>query len=113
MPCNSDYMRATPREELSNTLMTLLYEVGLLDEPPGIYGDTDSIDDHTQILCSFCKVNNVQNYSLELQMWWRDHQIADAERLKAEQQSELDKKVKAKALSKLTQEEKELLGYGE
>ena len=28
-------------------------------------------------LCSWCKVNDISKECLELQIWWRDHQLSD------------------------------------
>jgi len=65
------------------------------------------LDRDTAELCSWCRENDVQEQSLELQIWWRDHQKHDAKR----EAEEAKKKAKRKkALAKLTKEERKLLG---
>lgn len=49
-------------------------------------------------------------YSLEMQIWWRDHQEKDREREKEESEKAERNKVREAALSKLSKEEKEALG---
>ena len=110
MPCNSDYMRATPAEELSKQLMSFLVEVGLLDCEIGCYGEPSNIDAHTQMLCQFCQHNDVSQYSLELQIWWRDHMKADKARLQQERDAAKTNQQKRDAMVKLTPYERELLG---
>lgn len=39
------------------------------------------LDKLTSELCSKLKTTDVTKYSLELQMWWRDHQEADRNRI--------------------------------
>lgn len=64
----------------------------------------------TQALCAWCRNNDVSKKSLELQIWWRDHQKEDAaksaQRLKATRNS----KIRKDALSKLTPQERKVLG---
>ena len=110
MPCNSDYMHPTPKEEQSVMLMNLLYEVGLITKKPGAYGEISMLDTHCKMLCEFCQKNDVKKYSLELQIWWRDHQYADSERVKMEIASKKEDEERREALSKLTDYEKSLLG---
>lgn len=110
MGCNSDYMRATPAEELSKQLMGLLLEAGLINHEAGYYGQPDKIDEHTQMLCQFCQNNDVGKCSLEFQIWWRDHQKADKERLDREQEALKTKNEREAALDKLTPYERKLLG---
>jgi len=49
-------------------------------------------------------------YSLEMQMWWRDHQALDAKRKAAEAAERKNRKVRAAALAKLTPAERSALG---
>ena len=60
-------------------------------------------DQLTATLCEKCQLEDVSKYSLELQIWWRDHQIADKERF--------EKEARENALSKLTPYERKLLGW--
>lgn len=76
------------------------------------YGSRAKADQMTAALCEqLHKIDDVTKYSLEMQIWWRNHQRADAKRIKEEQetiQKEADKK---KALAKLTPYERSLLGH--
>lgn len=111
MPCDSKYLEPTSRERTSLDLKTFLLEAGL---PTGIYdrvyGDINSLDTDTRILCSWCKSHDVSKMSLEFQIWWRDHQKADREReLRADLAQQKNKAISS-ALAKLTPEERKLLG---
>ena len=110
MGCRSDYMAPNAREIESKNVINLMNEVGLYSSDIPYYGQTDKLDNHTRSLCEFCQVNDVACYSLELQIWWRDHKAADEKRIKAEVKVEKTKKDKDILISKLTDYEKELLG---
>lgn len=74
--------------------------------------DYKELDKMTAFLCK--KLNDtpkktISNYSLELQLWWRNHQIVDARRKKVEEERARINELKQKALSKLTDEEKKAL----
>ena len=72
--------------------------------------DKKELDEITDKLCSTLKEKTpefIQKQSLELQIWWRDHQAYD---LKEKEDQEKEKNLKALALSKLTPEEIALLG---
>jgi predicted transcriptional regulator len=62
--------------------MALLLEVGLLEMAGHnwTYGAPSLLDEHTAKLCSWCKENDVSEQSLELQLWWRNHKLADERR---------------------------------
>ena len=123
MPCNSSYMDPTQGELNLATVLQLLDEVktGKLIEnfPDGFdnraYGKTEvdikkELDKRTAELCKKLQKLDVTKYSLELQVWWRDHQKADKERVEkflAKKKTNADKK---KAMAKLTDYEKEILG---
>lgn len=113
MPCNSDHLRATETERESVRVLKLLTEVGLRTLPfNSYYGEPEHISFHTRQLCNWCRDNKerISSYSLELQMWWRDHQIADAKREEKERKIREENEIKETALSKLTEEEKKVLG---
>lgn len=61
-------------------------------------------------LCSKLQKADVSAYSLEMQIWWRDHQKADKKRLQAELDEAKSQAERKKALAKLTTYEKQLLG---
>jgi hypothetical protein len=61
-------------------------------------------------LCSKLQNLDVSKYSLEMQMWWRDHQAADKARIEKELAEETNGVDRARALGKLTSHERKLLG---
>lgn len=109
MPCCSEHMNPSGREIESKKVITYLVEVGLYKGTIGYYGDVRELDNHTSQLCEFCQGNDITESSFELQIWWRDHQQADRDRLAREQQEAKTVEEKEEALSKLTDYEKELL----
>lgn len=68
-----------------------------------------SLDGMTAWLCEWCRRNDVSAKSLELQLWWRDHQRWDAERKSREEAAVRRREMRERALAKLTPEERELL----
>lgn len=69
-------------------------------------------DDVTECLCAKLQADDVdiKERSLEMQMWWRDHQAADAKRLEQEKRKAADDAAREAALAKLTEDERDLLG---
>jgi hypothetical protein len=59
------------------------------------------------LLCEMLEGLDVTKFSLEMQMWWRDHQAADKARIKKETALATEKEV---ALAKLTAHERRILG---
>jgi hypothetical protein len=110
MPCNCDHMKPSLHEQESRKLMELLAEIGMHKGEVPYYGEVSAIHEHTAMLCKFCQNNDATKYSLELQIWWRDHQKADKERLEREIQEKKDGQEREAALAKLTDYERELLG---
>jgi hypothetical protein len=110
MACNGDYLEPDSHERESVRVLGFLYEVGLRDSAPGYYGSTNTIHQDIAELCNWCKNNDVSKQSLELQIWWRDHQQADRKREEKEEQSRLKNEMKKQALSKLTDEDRKVLG---
>ena len=118
MPCNSDYLEPNQNEIHLVKIEALLEELQT-GNLPDWYGNgghhsvynkaTDKrLHDATVALCAKLQtIPDVKVYSLEMQMWWRDHQAADAKRLKKEIEEFKDKE---KALAKLSDYEKKLLG---
>ena len=112
MPCNCDHMEPTFRERESAKIRALLFEVGIRQDSGGIYGNTDALNRDASELCEFCAgSSDISHFSLELQIWWRDHQKADKERLEREQEKNKTEQEQLEALSKLTDYEKGLLGF--
>lgn len=122
MPCNSDYLEATPFEIAASRVMALHDELdGKEIQSKSWWGNCDCeyckrigkdfLDSEVSRLCS--RINalaDVTQYSLELQMWWRDHQAADIAREKQEAFEAKKQQIRESGLAKLTDEEKEALG---
>lgn len=102
MPCNSDYLNATTFERDMSRVILLLKEIatGIPVNPsspewqgylPGIFitriPSKEEADKLVAGLCYFCSLDDVTKYSLEMQVWWRDHQKADELRIKKEEES--------------------------
>lgn len=80
---------------------------------PSVYSQhlsKSQCDGMVTALCSRLQREDVSKYSLEMQIWWRDHQKADKERLEKELASKRWREDVDLALSKLTDYERELLG---
>jgi len=110
MPCNCDHMEPNLRERESVKVMGFLSEANIYDGEVPCYGNTNALDDHAALLCNFCQSNDLRVYSLELQIWWRDHQKADKDRLEREQAEAKTEQKKRDAIAKLSPYERELLG---
>ena len=90
MPCRCDYMEPTKRELEASRVACLLSELDgkpwSKDEWRGYHPDVycrysaDLADNLVSTLCHKLKNLDVSQYSLEMQIWWRDHQIADQKR---------------------------------
>jgi len=122
MPCNSDHMSATPLEKNLSVVYGLLDEVETGRLPYGFgngydkrvycqYLSKEHLDQKVEELCSKLQQLDVTKFSLEMQMWWRDHQKADEERLQKEIESLKTQDDISIALSKLTDYERKLLGF--
>jgi len=120
MPCNSDYMNPTNLEiNLSNVYQLLdELETGILTSKYNqgydyrVYNrglTKTNLDELTEELCSKLQNIDVTGYSLELQIWWRNHKKADEERLKKELELKGEEKDKIELLNKLTPYERKLL----
>ena len=74
------------------------------------------LDAATRLLCGLCKyVENrisgkVIGHIYGLTNWWEEHKKKDEERMECERFEEHRRKVKQAALSKLTDEERKVLG---
>ena len=91
MPCNCDHLEASKLERELSRVLLLLQELdtGVPVDPKssdwqgylnGVYNSVNlrrRADEATAALCSRLKGTDVTRHSLELQMWWRDHQAAD------------------------------------
>lgn len=122
MPCVSDYLAPSAREIEATKVNLLLDELdGKELDPREFKSGMDKrvynrgisqkeLDDLTAYLCARLQRVDPTEYSLELQMWWRDHQKADKYRAEAELQKKRSKEEKDAALAKLTPYERALLG---
>lgn len=124
MACLSDYQAPNEVEIEHSKVLALLQELKTGKLPKyfgdGMYdkvynksqetiGGERVIDVKTRELCTALKAKTpeeIKNYSLELQMWWRDHKKADKKRAKVSTKE----KLRQQALSKLTDKEKKALG---
>lgn len=124
MPCNSDYMEPTREEVDLSQVLELLRELKTGEEPrdhhwqgyhPAAYTycTKEKLDCATAELCrrlAALDPYKVKTFSLELQMWWRDHQRADAARRKHEAKNARKDALVISARQKLTPDEREALG---
>jgi hypothetical protein len=120
MPCNSDYMEANGYEQAISRVACLLDELD--GKPfnkdhwrgyhPAVYNRSNKSDGDGMVrtLCSRLQALDVTKQSLEMQMWWRDHQEADRSRLEAEAVRKKIKAAREEAISKLTPSERKVLG---
>ena len=109
MGCTSSYLEPNGREKESANVIKLLNELGIETNSDGIYGNINELDKDTDILCGLCQNIDVSKHSLELQIWWRDHQKADTERIKKELENDKCMEAKKIAIDKLTPYERTLL----
>ena len=126
MPCRSEYLAASNFEiEMSRVccLLDEIFDGKKIDNShwngyhPLVYNKVydkgpikEICDQWVERLCTKCQSVDIKNYSLELQIWWRDHLKADKERLEAELRDADRNLQKDLALAKLTDYEKQLLG---
>jgi hypothetical protein len=124
MPCKSDYLESDFAEREMSKVVVLLDELDGKGVPdPKTYGNGyDSrvynkgwTDEKRDVLVAeLCtrlqKVKNIKKYSLELQIWKRNHDAADKTRLEFELLQQKTKAQRQKVLNKLTPHERKLLG---
>ena len=120
MPCESGYLAANEYEIRMSQAACLLDELD--GKPisqghwagyhPRVYCRASIIegDKIVQELCDRLQKLDVTKHSLEMQIWWRDHQKADKERLEREVQKAVELKARQEAIAKLTPYERGLLG---
>lgn len=124
MPCNCDHLKATNFEREISKVYCCLDELnGITVESswrrgyhPKVYNKSLSRERGNALtaeLCERLQSEDVTKYSLELQMWWRDHQAADKSRLEREIAEARKESEKQEALAKLTPYERKLLGYAD
>jgi hypothetical protein len=121
MPCRSfvpprDWVEANKKRSVIKTLLKELktgnYKFEYLqDENKTTREILDLLDKETAELCGKLQKTDVTKYSLEMQIWWRDHQEEDRKRIQKEIKKNKKAKEKKAALAKLTPYERKLLGY--
>lgn len=92
MPCDSSHCEATRLEKYASEIAFLLDEIkGKPTEKhfrggyhPDIYNkcSRELADRLTAKLCAKLRRTGAKKYSLEMQIWWRDHKEADAEKVR-------------------------------
>jgi len=122
MPCNCDHLEATQLEVECSRIYGLLDELDGKGAPDPrssrwrgydkrAYSQRLNADELTARLCERVgKIKDLTKYSLELQVWARDHARADEERRRREKNESEAKATKNAALKKLTAAEKKALG---
>ena len=118
MPCNSDYMEASGKEVQLSKVACLLDELDgkpidrnhWLGYHPAVYNQRAHADALVVELCRRLQAEDVTKRSLEMQIWWRDHQAADKARLEREVVRKKTDAEKQAAIAKLTLRERTLLG---
>jgi hypothetical protein len=123
MACRSDYQQDYPSEIEASKVLALLDELKTNRHPDpedygrttgnyrthGVYGN-EKTDQITAELCAKLQNVDVTKYSLEMQIWWRDHKAADTKRLRDEIKRITTESEKQAAIAKLTPHERKLLG---
>ena len=119
MPCNSDHMEANDKEIELSRVACLIDELDFKKEindshwrgyHPAVYNRTVDADELVSRLCEKLQNTDVTKLSLEMQIWWRDHQKADKERIESELRQKKEGEERDAALEKLTPHERKLLG---
>ncbi len=119
MPCKSDYLEADGKEVELSRVACLLGELDgkPIDKShwrgyhPAVYNKKVDGDAMVSELCERLQAVDVTKYSLEMQIWWRDHQAADKTRIEHELARKRSAEDRKAALAKLTPYERELLGF--
>lgn len=114
MACNSEHMRHTDREAESGRVLEFLKEIAgqpFDHDNPSYYGNVQTLDNDTAALCAWCMQHDVTKQSLELQLWWQQHQKHDAKREAAEAAAADKRRAADAALTKLTDAERIALGF--
>ena len=123
MPCSSSHMDSTLLEQELSRVFAFLDEVNYKitehSENFGsgyddrVYGKATQrlLDYKTSLLCATITNTSrpLSKFSLELQLWWRDHQRLDAARAKTKELALSNKSLRESGLAKLLPEEREAL----
>ena len=121
MPCDSSYQDPTSLEKNLSEVYNFLDELedGIHRVHHGDGFDArvynkglpkSHLDEKTAELCKKLQGLDVSKYSLELQLWWRDHQRADKARVEMDIARAATEKERKELLSRLSPHERKLLG---
>lgn len=123
MPCNCDHLEPTAIEYELSKVACLLDELdGKPTNPthwngqhPRIYTEAMTwpkakADKLVETLCKALQTTDVSKRSLEMQIWWRDHQEADRKRLIHEAAEAKQTADRQAVIARLAPHELELLG---
>jgi hypothetical protein len=131
MPCRSEYTEPSNLERELSRVYLILDELNGLnslekekeedrrrswegyDRRAYNRGTQKDLDEKTAVVCERLKALSeleIKEFSLELQIWWRDHQAWDKKREASEVEKAKKKLLQREALEKLTDEEREALG---
>lgn len=116
MPCNSDHMKANSLEIKSSKLLCILEEIkngkeikpnawrGYHSEAYDNKKTQEDCDEMAQEICDILTEKGAEKFSLEVQMWWRDHQKADKARAELKANRKLERERKIDVLKKISPE---------
>ena len=128
MPCNCDYMNPNELEidskdtasniVLVNDLLGEMTESWIIEVTNRFYGDTAKLNRLVITLCALLRDNTNVIDTLDIKNdkhralmdWYIRHGEADIERVKQEEKAREVQQAKEKALAKLTQQDRRLLG---
>ena len=120
MPCNSDYLVARPTEVEASKVLALLEELETGKLPNyfgnGYYSEVyngnekEILSEKVPELCKKLQNIDTSKHSLEMQLWWREHQRADKERIEKDLKLKQEESDRQKAINKLSKYERGLLG---
>jgi len=127
MPCNSDHLKPTHREEESiRVCRCLVYVLEVTKQKvpqwakkavASCYGNVDKLDEATKMLCELCKkldddiiYNGRKKRARELADWWDEHEKADRKRKQTKSNFKKGNKLRASGLKKLNEQERIALG---
>jgi hypothetical protein len=130
MPCKCDYMEPDRHEvESKRACQLLVYALPLVGKPipewiasaaKNYYGEPERLEEATVMLCTLCGgMDDVQKSAViydgrnaesrKLADWWDEHQKADEAREIREKQAAVKAEIRARAIGKLTLEERDAL----
>lgn len=108
MPCVSE--GPSHSEVLFDEMAELCSEVGIRPAVRYKQSWSEGNDLMAAKLCKWCQSHDVKAQSLELQIWWRDHQKWDAKRKADEEAATRQEAERKTAIGKLTNAERKALG---